>query len=133
MVNAFVKTFLGWVMMEGMVFGWTANDLRSHAGAFGAVGLAFLLRVAMDSKKETPTFRNIVIQLVTTGALCFLAVYFWNDFIDWKKGFEIYLFFVSLFAVFIAGELETVFRFGFRKWLRSVFVKVMATGEEEIK
>ncbi len=131
MINAVVKSFLSFVMMEGMVIGITAKDVQSNAGAFGAVVLAFLLRVAMDSKKQRPTFWGIVSQIVITGALCFVSVYIWRDYLDYKKGFEVYLFTVSLFAVFIAGQLDGMFEFGFKKWAQNFIGRIMAKNEME--
>lgn len=131
MINAVIKSFLSFVMMEGMFLGFTTKDFQTHAGAFGAVILAFLLRVAMDSKKQRPTFWGIVVQGVITGALCFVSVYIWRDFLAYKKGFEIYLFCVSLFAVIIAGQLDGMFEFGFKRWAQGFIGKIMAKNEME--
>jgi len=131
MINAFVKSCLSWVMMEGLILGISAKDVQSNAGAFGAVILAFMLRVAMDSKKHKPTFWGIISQIVITGSLCFISVYIWRDYLNYKKGFEIYLFVVSLFAVFIAGQLDGLFEYGFRKWAQNFIGKIMAKNETE--
>ena len=134
MINAFVKPFLSWIMVEGILLGITAKDIQLNAGAFGAVILAFLLRVAMDSKKSKPTFWGIVSQLIITSSLCYISVFVWRDYLDYKKGFEVYLFVISLFAVFIAGQLDSIFEMGFKSWARSIIGRIMAKNDgEDIK
>lgn len=129
MINAFVKSLLSFIMMEGMIMGISAKDFQQNAGAFMSVILAFMLRVAMDSKKAKPTFIGVITQVVITGALCYISYFVWRDFLDYKKGFEIYLFTVSLFSVFIAGQLDSIFEYGFKKWAQNAIGKIMAKNE----
>lgn len=131
MINAFIKSLLSFIMMEGMLLGISAKDFQHNAGAFGSVILAFMLRVAMDSKKTAPTIIGVFTQIIITMALCFISVYVWRDFLNYKKGFEIYLFTVSLFSVFIAGQLDRMFEYGFKKWAQNILGKIMAKDEGE--
>ena len=131
MINAFVKSILSFIMMEGMIMGISAKDFQQNAGAFGAVILAFMLRIAMDSKKSRQTVTGVFRQMVITVALCFISVYIWRDFLDYKKGFEIYLFTVSLSSVFISGQLDRMIENGFKNWAKNFIGKVMAKNETE--
>jgi len=129
-INKLVANF---ITLEAVFFGVTTEDAMSHAGAALAIVMAFLLRIALESRNETIKKRDVIIQIVVTGALCYLAVFFWRDFLAFKKGFEIYLFFASLFSVFIAGEIDVMFKFGFKKWARNLLVKFLATNDGEVK
>ncbi len=126
------KFIFNLLLMELTFLGFTAQDAMTHAGAACAIVLAFLLRIAMEWNKNTLNGKNAVIQAISTLSLCFVSIYVWHDFLKWKKGFEIYVFIVSLFSVFIVGEIEIVFKIGFRKWLKTALIKVMASDDKEI-
>lgn len=117
--------------MEATFLGMTTEDALSHAGAAAAIVLAFLLRIAVEWGKNNISAKGVVIQAVSTAALCFLAIYIWEDFIAASKGFEIYVFFASLFSVFIVSELEIAFKVGFKKRLKMVLTKILASNMEE--
>jgi len=117
--------------MEATFLGLTTADAMSHAGAGGAIILAFLLRIAVEWGKNNVSLKGVIIQAVSTAALCFLAIYLWRDFLNFAKGFEIYVFFASLFSVFIVSELEIAFKIGFRKRLKMILTRVLASDEEE--
>lgn len=125
------KLLTNLIVMEATLYGFTAQDFMHHAGAACAIILAFLLRIAMEWGKDTLTAKSAVIQAVSTMALCFVSIYVWHDFLKYSKGFEIYVFFSSLFSVFIVAEIEAVFKIGFRKWLRTAMVKIMASDDKE--
>lgn len=116
--------------MEATLLGMNSQDALQNAGSAGAIVLAFLLRIALDSRTNTVKIKDVVIQAIVTCALCFLAVYVWKDYIQAQKGLEIYLFFASLFSVFIASEIEVVFKQGFRRYLRNFISGLMAKPEE---
>lgn len=126
------KLVVNFVIMEATFLGLTTQDAMAHAGAAGAIVLAFLLRIAMEWGKNTLNAKNAVIQAISTLALCFVSIYLWHDFLNYSKGFEIYVFFSALFSVFIVGEIEIVFKVGFRKWLKTGLVKIMASDEKEV-
>lgn len=132
MLIPFPKLVINIVIMEAAFFGLTTQDAMAHAGAAGAIVLAFLLRIAMEWGKNALSYKSVVIQAITTMALCFVAIYVWHDFLMWKRGFEIYVFACSLFSVFIVAEIEIVFKIGFRKWLKTGLVKLMASEDKEI-
>jgi len=125
------KLLLNFVIMEATFLGLTTQDALAHAGAAGAIVLAFLLRIAMEWGKNALSYKSVIIQAITTMALCFVAIYIWHDFLNYSKGFEIYVFACSLFSVFIVGEIEIVFKIGFRKWLKSGLVKLLASDDKE--
>lgn len=132
MLISLPKLMINFVVMEATFFGLTTQDAMAHAGAAGAIVLAFLLRIAMEWGKDALSVKSVVIQAITTIALCFVSIYFWHDFLNWKKGFEIYVFSCSLFSVFIVAEIEIVFKIGFRKWLKTGLVKLMASEDKEV-
>lgn len=127
------KFLFNFVIMEATFLGYSTQDALSHAGAAGAIVLAFLLRIAMEWGKNALSPKSLLIQAITTIALCFVAIYLWHDFLNYSKGFEIYVFSCSLFSVFIVGEIEIVFKIGFRKWLKIGLVKLMASEDKEIE
>lgn len=120
------------VITEATFFGLTTHDAMAHAGAATAIVLAFLLRIAMEWGKNSLSGKNVLIQAISTLALCFVAIYIWHDFLNYGKGFEIYVFFTALFAVFIVAEIEIVFKMGFRQRLKALLTKVLATDDKEI-
>ncbi len=126
------KLVVNFVIMEATFLGLTTQDAMAHAGAAAAIVLAFLLRIAMEWGKNTLNGKNAVIQAISTLALCFVSIYLWHDFLNYSKGFEIYVFFSALFSVFIVSELEIAFKIGFRKRLKMVLQKVLANEEQEV-
>lgn len=123
---------LNFFIMEVTFLGFfTSKDLLIHAGAAMAIVMAFLLRIAMEWEKNTLSFKSTIVQAISTLSLCFVSIYVWHDFLKWSKGFEIYVFFSSLFSVFIVGEIEVAFKIGFRKWLKNSLVKIMALEDKE--
>lgn len=101
---------------------------------FLAISLAFLLRVGIELNNRTLTSRSIMIQTIYTVSYCFFAIIFWKTYLNYNKGFEVYLFINSLFAVFIVGQLESMFKAGFRTWARNWLKSVIASedkGESE--
>lgn len=126
------KLVINYIIMEATFLGLSTQDAMSHAGAATAIVLAFLLRIAMEWGKNTLNSKNAVIQAISTLALCFVSIYVWHDFLNYAKGFEIYVFFSALFSVFIVGEIEIVFKIGFRKWLKTGLVKLLASDDKEV-
>lgn len=100
-----------------------------------AIMLAFLLRIGIEINNNTLTRKRVLVQSIYTLCYCFLAVIVWRDFLKYDKGFEVYLFINSLFAVFIVGQLEKAFELGFkayaRKALRSFLAVEPPTKENE--
>lgn len=92
--------------------------------------LAFALRLGIEFNKDRLTWRNGLIQSIYTITWCFFSVLIWHTFLSYDKGFEIYLFVNSLFAVFIVGESEKVFEKGFKQWLGDKLGTVLASRKE---
>lgn len=95
------------------------------------VALAFALRLGMEHKKKMLTKQTLLYQSICTISWCFFAVLIWNDFLVYERGFEIYLFLNSLFAVFLIGQLENVFEMGVKEWLKIKLRKFLAVEEKE--
>lgn len=131
MLISLPKLIISFIIMEATFLGMSSQTALSHAGAAAAIVLAFLLRIAVEWGKNNISGKGIVIQAVCTASICFLAIYVWEEFLSYKKGFEIYVFFASLFSVFIVSEIEIAFKIGFRKRLKMVLTKVLASNEEE--
>lgn len=77
-----------------------------------AVGLAIVLRIMLD-KLFKP--KDILRVISITLPWCFIASAIWFEFLDYKKGFIVYLFVNALFSEFMASESQKGFREGFRK------------------
>lgn len=92
-----------------------------------AVLLAFILRLGIEYNKNTLTWRNAFIQTIYTISYCYFAILVWNSYLNYGKGFEVYLFLNSLFAVFIVGQLEVMFQMGFKAWAKKWIKSVIAS------
>lgn len=88
-----------------------------------SIFLAFILRLAMEYDDKALTWVTGIKQAVYTVSYCYFAIIFWFSYLNYKSGFEIYLFLNSLFSVFMVGQLKYIFQMGvkatLRKWLRS--------------
>lgn len=98
-----------------------------------SVLLAFILRLGIEYNENNLTWRSAFIQTVYTISYCYLAIIVWFTYLNYGKGFEVYLFFNSLFAFFMVKQVQVMFKFGIkawgRKWLRSL-VAAEPTEEE---
>lgn len=98
-----------------------------------SIFLAFVLRLAMEYDERTLTWKTGIRQAVYTVSYCYFAIIFWFSYLNYKSGFEIYLFLNSLFAVFLVGQLKHIFQIGvkatLKKWLRGF----LASETTEIK
>lgn len=97
------------------------------------IALAFLLRVGMEHNKHKLTPRSLLYQSICTISWCFFMILVWDAFLNYTKGFEIYLFINSLFSSFMVSQFEEVFQLGFKKWLASKVGTVLAVQKEEEK
>lgn len=103
-----------------------AKDLTEWIWYGLAITLAFLLRIGIEINNNTLTRKRVLVQSIYTLCYCFLAVIVWRDFLKYEKGFEVYLFVNSLFAVFIVGQLEKAFEVGFKSYLRKSLKNFLA-------
>lgn len=93
--------------------------------------MAFILRIGIERNNKTLTWSKALTQTIYTISYCFFAVLFWNTYLNYEKGFEIYLFLNALFAVFIVGEGEVVFKIGFKSWLGNCLKSFIATNDKK--
>lgn len=97
--------------------------------------LAFILRLAILYDNNTLTPREALKQVMFTIGYTFLMILVWFSWLKWETGFEVYLFLNSLFASFMVGELQVLFKSSIknagRAWLRATLKKFLAT--EDIK
>lgn len=93
--------------------------------------LAFVLRVGMEHKSHRLTKASLLYQSICTIAWSFFSILVWNTFLNYIKGFEIYLFINSLFASFMVSQFEEVFELGFKRWLKMKLSTFLATQREE--
>lgn len=92
--------------------------------------LAYALRLGMEHKRNNLTGKVLLYQSICTVSWCFLMVLVWNAFLNYEKGFEIYLFINSLFSVFMVSQFEDVFQMGVKSWLRTKLNKFLAEEKE---
>lgn len=90
------------------------------------IALAFVLRLGMEHKKHKLTWSALLYQSIYTISWSFFMILVWNTFLNYTRGFEIYLFINSLFAVFMVSQFEEVFQVGFKSWLRIKLGKLIA-------
>lgn len=95
------------------------------------IALAFVLRIGMEHKKHRLTWASLLYQSICTVSWCFFMILVWNTFLNYKRGFEIYLFINSLFAAFMVGQFEEVFEVGFKEWIRIKLGKFLAVERKE--
>lgn len=92
--------------------------------------LAYALRLGMEHKRNNLTGKVLLYQSICTVSWCFLMVLVWNAFLNYEKGFEIYLFINSLFSAFMVSQFEDVFQMGVKSWLRTKLNKFLAEEKE---
>lgn len=94
------------------------TDPMSLAWYSLCIALAYALRLGMENKRKALTKQVLLYQSVCTVTWCFFSILVWTTFLNYTRGFEIYLFLNSLFAVFLVGQLDDVFQMGVKAWLR---------------
>lgn len=92
--------------------------------------LAYALRLGMEYKKNNLTGKVLLYQSICTVGWCFFMMLVWNAFLNYQRGFEIYLFINSLFATFMVSQFEVAFEIGFKKWLRTKINWIIAEDKE---
>lgn len=97
------------------------------------VALAFLLRLGLESKERNLTLRFLIQQSIFTITWCFASILFWFTFLNYTKGFEIYLFLNSLFSSYLVTQFESAFKMTFKEWLRIKIGKFIAEEKGEVR
>ena len=135
-MNVVMKTvlaFADFMLINAVLIPFAVFDVVTWAWYALCVVLAFVLRLGMEHKKNRLTRSSLLIQSVYTITWSFFMVLIWNTFLNWNKGFEVYLFINSLFAVFMVGQFEVIFELGFKEWIRVKLGKFLATERTEDK
>jgi len=102
-----------------------AKDIRFYIGSGLAVLMGLLLRIAIEWNNDTLTWKRSIVGALFSLGLCYLSVLVWRDYTPHVK-LEYYLFFCSLFSVFIVGLLEKVFKMGLSGYARLLIQRVIA-------
>lgn len=95
------------------------------------IALAFVLRLGMEHRRNNLTWATLLYQSICTISWSFFMILIWNTFLNYTRGFEIYLFMNSLFAVFMVSQFEEVFEKGFKGWLKIKLGKFLAVEAKE--
>ncbi len=96
-----------------------------------SVFLAFVLRLALEYDENKLSWKTGIRQAIYTITYCYFAIIFWFSYLNYKSGFEIYLFLNSLFAVFLVGQLKSFFQMGVKATLRKWAKNFLAAEEKE--
>jgi len=97
-----------------------------------SVFLAFILRLAMEYNDNGLTWRNGIKQAIYTISYCYFAITVWFTYLNYTKGFEVYLFLNSLFAVFMVSQLKHFFQLGVTATLKKWIKTIIASEEKEV-
>ena len=123
---------LDFMIINVVAIPFLTNDPLIWAWYSLCIALAFVLRVGMEHKKHRLTWNSLLYQSICTVTWCFFMVLVWDYvFLKQTKGFEIYLFINSLFAVFMVSQFEQVFEIGFKEWIRIKLGKFLAVEKKE--
>lgn len=82
-----------------------------------AVILGIVLRITLNKLSNA---KDIFRLSMITLPWCFFATIVWTEFLNYQKGFIVYLFVNALFSEFIVRETERGFKEGFRKRLSNI-------------
>jgi len=124
-VVSLAKSTLNFIVVNAILIAADPQDATFYIGAVIAVAMGFLLRVMIELKNHTFTWRNSFIQAVMSLCLCYLCALGYRDF-GLRFKIEWYLFFCSCFSVFIVGLLEKTMKMGLTSYARFLLRKVMA-------
>lgn len=97
------------------------------------VALAFILRLGLESKERNLTVKFLIQQSIFTISWCFVSILFWLTYLNYAKGFEIYLFLNSLFSSYLVTQFESAFKMTLKEWLRIKIGKFLAEEKGEGK
>jgi hypothetical protein len=133
-VDKLVCVYFDYLILNTIAIPFAVYDPVVWAWYSLCIALAFVLRIGMEHKKHRLTWNSLLYQSICTISWCFFMILVWNYlFTKEKKGFEIYLFINSLFAVFMVSQFEEIFEIGFKKWIKiklGKFLAVESTEEE---
>ena len=105
------------LIINGLIMIGEPKDLRFYIGSALAIIMGLILRIAIEWNNDSLSWKKSLISVIFSLCLCYLSVLFWRDYTP-KVKLEYYLFFCSLFSVFIVGVLEKVFKMGFMSYFK---------------
>lgn len=90
----------------------------------------FTLRVCLEYKAETFTFKYIVLRAIITTCVAFASIIIYRDY---KKlitiSEELYLFLIGFFAVFFITLFDKISQVGIKVYLRVLLKRILAYTE----
>jgi cyanate permease len=104
---------------------WIFYTVCALSVAFGLV-----LRLALELKDGTLTFKTVIVQVMITICTAFLSALIKRDY-ELKISMELLLFLTSFFAVFLVSTADKAFKQGFKSYLRTKFKHFLAEEKEE--
>lgn len=120
-----IKSCLNFVVLNIFMSLALSQDPKFYIGSGMAIIMGFMLRIVIEWNNNTITWKKSVIQAVMSLCLCYLCVLYWRDYAPNIK-LEYYLFFCSLFSVFIVGLLEKTFKLGVSGYAKILLKKILA-------
>lgn len=90
----------------------------------------FLLRVCLEYKPETFTFRMLVVRALITSCVGFISTYVYRDY-KAKIGLsiELYLCLIGFFAVFAISVFDKVAKIGLKSYSKLILKRLLAYSE----
>lgn len=120
------KAVLNFIVLNALISSATTTiDMQFYIGSGLAIIMGFLLRIVIEWNNGTITLKKSLIQAVMSLCLCYLCVLVWRDYKPAVK-LEYYLFFCSLFSVFIVGVAERTVKLGISGYAKILLKKVLA-------
>jgi len=126
-VSKSVLAFADFMLINAVLLPFSTFEPLVWAWYSLCVALAFVLRLGMEHKKHRLTKSSLLIQSIYTISWSFFMILIWNTFLNYNKGFEVYLFVNSLFSVFMVSQFEVIFELGLKEWVRVKLGKFLAT------
>lgn len=126
------KSTLNFIVLNALLAVGTVQDPKFYIGSALAILAGFTLRIAIEWNNSSLTWKKALIQAIFSLCLCYLSILFWRDYTPNVK-LEYYLFFCSLFSVFIVGVLEKTFKMGLLGYARVLVKKVMAEDSKPME
>lgn len=116
---------LNFIVLNALITVGNVQDPKFYIGSALAIFAGFTLRIAIEWNNSSLTWKKSLIQAIFSLCLCYLSILFWRDYTPNVK-LEYYLFFCSLFSVFIVGVLEKTFKMGLSGYARLLLKKALA-------
>jgi len=95
---------------------------------FMAALAGFAIRLGIDWQNNQITLKRIAIQILYIGGLCWAGLNFWS-YLDLNFPVTTYVFFVSLFSIFIVGLLDKIGKVGLSVYFKNLLKNLLADDE----